>query len=179
MASVNSRYARALADAVFSSRTDVTVAEHDLKALVSLIEQNDTLRKVWENPSVPAEQKRKVLDEIVSRMSVVKVVRNFLAVIIDHERVRQLPHIAKQFELELNARLGYTDAEITSVHPLPDEERQAIEEQIERVSGKKVRAEYKTNSALLGGALIRVGSTVYDGSIRGQLAKIKEQLSAK
>jgi len=90
-----------------------------------------------------------------------------------------LPQIARQFELELNSRLGFTDAEVASVHELGDDDRTAIEQQIERVSGKKVRARYKTNKALLGGAVIRIGSTVYDGSIRGQLAKIKEQLSAK
>ncbi|HEY3927735.1 MAG TPA: ATP synthase F1 subunit delta [Candidatus Koribacter sp.] len=179
MASVSIRYAKALADAVFESRTDVTVAEHDLKALVNLVAENDTLRKVWENPSIAAEQKRHVLDGIVGQLGIVKIIRNFMAVLIDHQRVRQLPQIARQFELELNTRLGYTDAEVASVHELDDQDRVAIEQQIERVSGKKVRARYKTNRELLGGAIIRIGSTVYDGSIRGQLAKIKEQLSAK
>ena len=178
MASVNIRYARALADAIFDSKTDVTTAEHDLKSLVSLVAENDTLRKIWENPSVPIEQKRSVLDAIVGRMGVVKIIRNFMAVLIDHQRVRDLPKIARQFELELNARLGFADAEVTSVHDLSDEDRVAIEQRIERVAGKKVRARYKTNSNLLGGAVIRVGSTVYDGSIKGQLAKIKEQLTA-
>jgi F-type H+-transporting ATPase subunit delta len=178
MASVNIRYARALADAIFESRTDVTTAEHDLKALVNLVAENETLRKVWENPSVPAEQKRNVLDVIVGRLGIVKIVRNFMAVLIDHQRVRNLPHIARRFELELNNRLGFADAEVTSVHELGDQDRVAIEQQIERVAGKKVRARYKTNSNLLGGALIRVGSTVYDGSLRGQLAKIKEALAA-
>lgn len=178
MASVNIRYARALADAIFDSKTDVTTAEHDLKSLVSLVAENDTLRKVWENPSVPAEQKRNLLDMIAGRIGVVKIIRNFMAVLIDHGRVRDLPQIARQFELELNARLGFADAEVTSVRELSDEDRVAIEQQIERVAGKKVRAKYKTNPTLLGGAVIRVGSTVYDGSIRGQLAKIKEQLTA-
>ena len=179
MAAVSSRYARALSDAVFDSRTDVTVAEHDLKAVVSLVDENDTLRRVWENPSIPAAQKRKVLDGLAQQTGIVKIVRNFVAVLIDHKRIRQLPQIALQFEQELNARLGFTDAEVTSVHHLEDGEREAIEKQIERVSGKKVRARYQTNRDLLGGAVIRVGSTVYDGSIRGQLAKIKDQLSAK
>ena len=178
MASVNIRYARALADAIFESRTDITTAEQDLKALVNLVAENDTLRKVWENPSVPAEQKRNVLDVIVGRMAIVKIIRNFMAVLIDHQRVRDLPKIVRQFELELNNRLGFADAEVTSVHELGDEDRVAIEQRIERVAGKKVRARYKTNSNLLGGAVIRVGSTVYDGSIKGQLAKIKEALAA-
>lgn len=178
MASVNIRYARALADAIFDSRTDVTTAEHDLKSLVSLVADNEALRKVWENPSIPVEQRRGVLDAIVHELGVVKIIRNFMAVLIEHERIRQLPQIARQFELELNTRLGFADAEIITMHELSEEDRVVMEEKIEGVVGKKVRARYKTNGNLLGGAVIRVGSTVYDGSLRGQLAKIKEALSA-
>lgn len=178
MASVNIRYARALADAVFDSRTDVTMAEHDLNAIVTMVVESDALRRVWENPSIPAVQKRNILDALVERAGIVKIIRNFVAVLIDHQRIRNLPQIARQFERELNARLGYADAEVTSVHELDPQDREAIEQQVERVVGKKVRARYQTNKELLGGAMIRVGSTVYDGSIRGQLAKIREQLSA-
>ena len=74
--------------------------------------------------------------------------------------------------------MGFADAEITSVHELAPQAKRDIEQQIERVAGKKVRARYKTKESLLGGAVIRIGSTVYDGSIQGQLAKIREQLSA-
>jgi F-type H+-transporting ATPase subunit delta len=179
MASVSSRYARALADAVFDSRTDVTTAEHDLKQIVQLFSESDALRRVWENPSIPSEQRRAVLDALASRVGMVKIVRNFVAVLIDHERIRQLPQIARQFELELNARMGFADAEVISVHELDDADRESIEQQVGRVIGKKVRARYQTDSTLLGGAVVRVGSTVYDGSLRGQLARIKEQLSAQ
>ncbi len=178
MASVNSRYARALADAVFDSGTNVTMAEHDLNTLVNLVAENEDLRRVWENPSIPVEQKRAILDVLAERAGIVKIIRNFVAVLIDHQRIRQLPQIARQFELELNTRMGYAEADVTSVHELGGEDREAIEQQIERVVGKKVRARYQTNNGLLGGAVIRVGSTVYDGSIRGQLARIREQLSA-
>ena len=178
MASVNIRYARALADAVFETRTNVTMAEHDLNAVVTMVSESDALRRVWENPSIPVEQKRGILDALVERAGIVKIIRNFVAVLIDHHRIRNLPQIARQFEMELNARMGYADAEVTSVYELGDDDRQAIEHQIEGVIGKKVRARYQTNGNLLGGALIRVGSTVYDGSLRGQLARIREQLSA-
>ena len=60
---------------------------------------------------------------------------------------------------------------------LSSEEKQGLESQVERVTGKKVRARYGTDSELLGGAMVRVGSTIYDGSVRGQLQKLKEQLS--
>ncbi len=179
MASVNIRYARALADVVFNTRLDVANAVRDLNSIVAMTVESEDLRKVWENPGIAIEQKRSILDSIVREAGITKVVRNFIAVLIDHRRIRNLPQIARQFEMELNSRMGFADAEITSVHELGAHDRQSIEQQVERMAGKKVRARYKTNNALLGGAVIRVGSTVYDGSIRGQLEKIKEQLTAK
>lgn len=178
MASVNTRYARALTDAVLDMKMDVLRAVSDLNAIVGLTAESQDLRKVWENPAIPVEQKRAVLDAIVAREGTARVIRNFIAVLIDHERIRQLPQIARQFETEMNARMGLADAEITSVHELGSRDRLDLEQQIEHLTRKKVRARYKTNSNLLGGAVIRIGSTVYDGSLRGQLAKIKEQLSA-
>ena len=178
MASVNMRYARALADAVFDLRMDVPAAARDLNSIVLTTVESSDLRKVWENPSIAVEQKRAILDALVAQAGISKIVRNFIAVLIDHGRIRNLPQIARQFELELNARMGFADAEITSMHELGAQARQTVEQQVERMAGKKVRARYKTNDSLLGGAVIRIGSTVYDGSIRGQLAKIREQLSA-
>ena len=178
MASVTIRYASALADVVLSNRLDVQAAVRDLNAIVTMTVESEDLRKVWENPSIAVEQKRAILDGIVGMTGTNRIIRNFIAVLIDHQRIRQLPEIARQFELELNSRMGFADAEVTSVHELSAQDRQMIEQQIAKVVGKNVRARYKTNQALLGGAVIRVGSTVYDGSIKGQLAKLKEQLSA-
>ncbi len=178
MASVTIRYASALADVVLQNRLEVMAAVRDLNSIVSMTVESEDLRKVWENPSIGVEQKRAILDGLVGLAGVSRIVRNFIAVLIDHQRIRELPRIARQFELEINSRLGFAQADVTSVHELSAQNRQHIEQQIEKVVGKKVRARYSTNRNLLGGAVIRVGSTVYDGSIRGQLAKIKEQLSA-
>lgn len=178
MASINTRYARALADTIFELRMDVPASVRDLNAIVAMTVESEDLKKVWENPSIDMEQKRAVLDHLTAEAGTSKIVRNFVAVLIDHKRIRQLPQIARQFELELNSRMGFADAEVTSVHELGPEDRHSIERQIERAVGKQVRARYKMNNALLGGAVIRIGSTVYDGSLRGQLAKIREQLSA-
>jgi F-type H+-transporting ATPase subunit delta len=178
MASVNMRYARALADAVFDLKMDVAASVRDLNGVVAMSADSPDLRKVWENPSIAIEQKRAILDALVAQAGISRIVRNFIAVLIDHGRIRNLPLIARQFELELNSRMGFADAEITSVHELGPQAKHDIEQQIERVAGKKVRARYKTRDSLLGGAVIRIGSTVYDGSIQGQLAKIREQLSA-
>lgn len=179
MAAITSRYARAFADVVLDKKLDSAATAQQLRDIVTLSEQNADLRKVWENPAVPAEQKRKLLDAITERLGSSRWVRNFVAVIIDHHRVAALGIIARQFETELNTRMGLAEAAVTSSRELNTSERSEMETQLEKVIGKKVRAQYGIDQQLLGGAVIRVGSTVYDGSVRGQLQKIKEQLSAE
>jgi len=176
MAAITRRYARALADTVFDRKIDAPKAAAQLRSLVTLLEESQPLREVWENPAVSAEQKLAVLDAIAKRMAAEPVVRNFMAVVIDHRRVPQLEEIAGQFEAELNQRLGMADAEITTARDLDAGERREIEGKIAAVTGKTVKASYSTDGAVLGGAIIRVGSTIYDGSVRGQLQKLKQQL---
>jgi F-type H+-transporting ATPase subunit delta len=103
-------------------------------------------------------------------------VRNFIAVLIAHQRISFLAAIVKQFEQELNERMGFAEAEITSAKDLNPEARHNLESQVEKMTGKKVRANYQMDQSLLGGAVVRIGSTIYDGSVKGQLEKIREQL---
>ncbi len=177
MAAVTSRYARAFADVVFDLRLDANSVLQQLRTLVDILNSSAPLRTVWENPSIPADQKRRLLDAIVAREGLVKPVRNFAAVLIDHRRMDQLAEITRQVEAELDQRLGFAEADITSARALESEEKHALELRIQQLTGKKVRAHYATDAALLGGAVVRLGSTIYDGSIRGQLRRMKEALS--
>ena len=178
MSAVASRYARAFADLLFEQRVDAAKIAEQLRAVVAWLQQSQPLREVWENPSVPAEQKRAVLDALAQKADLPKLLRNFVAVILDHHRSGLLPEIAQQFQEELNQRLGLAEADVTSARELSVEERRRLETQIKSVTGKSVTARYATDAGLLGGALVRVGSTVYDGSVRGQLERLKEQLIA-
>jgi F-type H+-transporting ATPase subunit delta len=178
MASVASSYARAFADVVMDAKLDADRAIAELRTLADLLSQSAELRRVWENPAVPAEQKRSILDVIVQRDGISKPVRNLVAVLIDHRRVPFLARIVEQLEKELNTRLGFAEAEITSSRDLNDTEKRTLEGQVAKVTGKKVRARYALDQALLGGAVVRVGSTIYDGSVQGQLARIKEAISS-
>jgi len=177
--SVFSRYARAFADVVVEKKLDPRKAEDELAAFVRIAESAPDLRTVWENPSVDARQKRAVLDQIIARIGGSRLLRNFIAVLIDHRRVAALPEIARQFEIELNERFGLADAEVTSARELSDPEKRALEARVGQVTGRKVRARYRTDAKVLGGAVVKVGSTIYDGSIRGQLEKLKEALSSQ
>jgi F-type H+-transporting ATPase subunit delta len=176
MASVTNTYARAFADAVFAMHLDPASTLQQAQALAALVSQSKELQQVWEAPSIAAVQKRAVLDAIVAREGFPPVVRNFLAVLIDHRRIRFLGAIVKQIELELDQRLGFAEAQIASARELSEPERRVLEREVEKLTGKKVRGHYSRDSSLLGGALIRVGSTIYDGSVIGQLERIREQL---
>jgi F-type H+-transporting ATPase subunit delta len=105
-------------------------------------------------------------------------VRNFIAVLIDHKRTEFLAPIVKEFERELDRRLGFTEVEITSARELDPGERAGLEAQVENLTGHKVRARYAQDRSILGGAVVRLGSTIYDGSVKGQLARIREQLTS-
>ena len=178
MASVASTYSRAFADVVLSAHLDADASIAELRSIASLLSESSELRRVWENPAIPAEQKRRVLDVIAERDGISKQVRNLVAVLIDHQRIHFLEPIIAQLEKELDARLGFAEAQITSARVLSDAEKQEFEAQVGKLTGKKVRARYGQDAALLGGAMVRIGSTIYDGSVKGQLEKIREAISS-
>src|SRR5260370_563298 len=135
--------------------------------------QRDQLRRVRENPSIRGDRKRAVLDAITARLRATRQVRNFVAVLTDHRRLPLFGEILKQLEQELNDRQGIADAQVSSARQLSAPEKQMIEAEITNMTGeKKVRARYEQDPSLLGGAVVREGSTTYDGPEKGQLEKI-------
>lgn len=177
MASVTSRYARAFAEVVVDRRMNAEKSVEELDSIAGLIESNTDLRNVLQNPAVPRAQKLKLLDAIVGRMGASKELRNFVAVLVDHHRARHMDEIAKQFKRELNQKLGIAESEVSSARELSKEERQALEKELQAITGKTVQATYSKDETLLGGVVVRIGSTIYDGSVRGQLHKIREQIT--
>jgi F-type H+-transporting ATPase subunit delta len=177
MASVASVYARAFVDVVIDARLDADKTLKQLRALSTLLAESTELRRVWENPAIPAEQKRGLLDAISERDGIARPVGNMVAVLIDHRRMHFFEAIIQQVEKELDVRMGFAEAEITSARDLGDAEKRTLEGRVEKLTGKKVRARYGQDRSLLGGAVVRIGSTIYDGSVKGQLEKIREQLS--
>lgn len=178
MASVASTYARAFADVVLDDHLDADRCIAELRTIATLLSESGMLRRVWENPAIPADQKRRVLDVIAERDNISKQVRNLIAVLIDHRRMHFFEPIIDQLEKELDARLGFAEAQITSARELADAEKREFETQVQKLTGKKVRATYGQDASLLGGAILRVGSTIYDGSVKGQLERIKEAISS-
>lgn len=177
MAAIASRYARALVDVILEQKIDTAIAREQLNAIVEAVHESVELRKVWESPAISPEQKRAVLDAIAREIGAFRPVRNFFAVLIDHRRIGMLDDIVRQFEVELDAQLGFAQAEISSARPLSSDEQREVESRVERLTGKKVRARYVSKPELLGGVMVKVGSTIYDGSVRGQLERMRQELS--
>jgi F-type H+-transporting ATPase subunit delta len=177
MASVTSIYSRAFADVVFDSRLDADKTMAQLRGLSALLHGHPDLQRVWQNPAIAAVEKRAVLDAIAKREDLSRQVRNFAAVLIDHRRVHFFDAIVEQLGQELDARMGFAEAQITSARDLSDSEKRSLEAQVEKLTGKKVRARYSRDATILGGAVVRVGSTIYDGSVLGQLESIREQIA--
>jgi F-type H+-transporting ATPase subunit delta len=178
MASVANIYARAFADVVMARHLDPARTLEEAEQIARFVRENEALREVWSAPSISSEDKRALLDRIVERAAISRVVRNFVAVLIDKQRTNFLDEIVGQFRQELNERLGFAEAEITTARSLTQQERSQMEQDLARAIGKKIRARYEQSRALLGGAIARVGSTVYDGSVKGQLERIRQQLTS-
>jgi F-type H+-transporting ATPase subunit delta len=178
MASVVGTYARAFADVAMTPKNQLDPAHalEELHSIEALLKESDQLRHVLENPSIPGDRKRAVLDAIIARLGAARQVRNFIAVLIDHRRLPLFSEILKHLQQELSDRQGFADAQVSTARPLSDREKQMLEAEITRMTAKKVRARYGQDASLLGGAVVQVGSTIYDGSVKGQLDRIREQL---
>lgn len=179
MNSSTSRYARALADVAVSHKADGAAVVRELESMAEMLKSSPDLRAVWETPSVAAPQKLALLDAIVQRAGISPEVRNFVAVLIDHRLVNSLPVIARQFKQEMNDRMGIAEAEIISSRELSAGEKQPLERKIAETTGKLIQPHYTVDEKILGGVIVKIGSTIYDGSVRGELQRLKQELSAR
>ncbi len=176
MASVAPRYARAFAEAAESARLDANAAQQQMRDFAETLAASGELRDVLENPSVEMGAKLKVLDAIAARIGMFAQVRNFIAVIVEHGRLAELEEILAEYKGVVDVRAGATEARITSARPLNAEDRAQLEAQIAKLAGARVSAKYMEDAGLLGGAVVEIGSTVYDGSVRAQLQQLKQRL---
>jgi F-type H+-transporting ATPase subunit delta len=176
VAAVAGRYARAFAEVAAEHKMDPDKTIQELEQISALFAHSHELHNVFLNPAVPHEQKISLLDAIIQKTGGTKWLRNFLAVLIEHRRIGQIGEITREFREQLDQRMGIADAQVNSARELSPSEKKMLEAQLAGVTGKKIRAHYGEDPALLGGAVVRIGSTIYDGSVRGQLQRIKEQI---
>jgi F-type H+-transporting ATPase subunit delta len=170
------RYASALADVIIE-RAEQALVREELVAWERLLQGNPALLEVFTNPTVPYEQKVKVLDELITRTEVHPTTANFLRVLLRNQRLSELPHVNNRLVQVLDERAGVVSALVISARPVADVTSAALEEKLRQVTGKKVRLNFGTDQSLLGGIVTRIGSTVYDGSVRNQLSRLGEELA--
>jgi F-type H+-transporting ATPase subunit delta len=170
------RYARALADVVLDAKLNTAEVEQQLQDFAATFAGSKDLKELLLNPSIPAQKRVAILDKINGRVGCGPKVRNFVAVLIRHERLGALAEILEQYRQEMNRRLSISDAEVVTARPLEDQERAKLEAQVSAVAGNKVNATFREDKSLIGGAIVRIGSTIYDGSVRGRLERLKERL---
>jgi F-type H+-transporting ATPase subunit delta len=175
VATIANRYARALAD-VITEKREVNEVSAELNQFAKLVEGHQQLREVFANPVIPAERKRAVLSELFARRRLRQTTQNFLQLLLANNRLHQLDQMGKALGRELDARANIVSAEVTTARVISDDERRLLHDKLRAVTGKEVRLQFKTDPNIIGGVVARLGSKVYDGSIKNQLAQMKERL---
>jgi len=176
---VANRYAGALVDVVLdpgsSLKPEDAIAQ--LRAVSQIIDGSPELRNALLTPAIQTPRKRAVMGRLLDEIKISRLIRNFVFVVIDHRRIHKIDEIRDAFEHLLDARQGIVRAEITSAAPLGEQRSSELESALARLTGKRMRLRFTVNEGLLGGAVARIGSTVYDGSVRGQLVVLRRQLT--
>jgi F-type H+-transporting ATPase subunit delta len=178
MAAALAPYARALADVAAEAHLDPAQVESQLGDFAAAWHESAGLREVFVDPSFPTEEKVAILDKLNARLGMMQQVRNFIAVLINHDRLPFFDEIRREFRHEMNRRVGISEVEVTTAHQLDDAGRAALEAQIAALTKSRIVANFHEDPTLMGGAIVRIGSTVYDGSVRGRLDRLEEELAA-
>ncbi len=178
MKSASLQYANALADIAIAQGASAPVIQQ-LGDLTAAYTQSAELRNVLSSPAVSKDEKRAIAERIAARLGASKILRNFLLVVIDHQRTQLLPEIFQQFQTVLRDRQGVAEAEIFSAVELNAAQKKQMTQTLEKTTGKKIEPKFSLDPNLLGGALVRVGDTIYDGSLRNRLNGLRERLTAE
>ena len=178
---VASRYAGALVDVVLDPKSGVRSEQvtAELRAFEATLAASPELRTVLASPAVSTARKRQVIERLGDRASMGRIARNFLFVLNQHRRMPALADILEAFEVALDQRLGFARAEVTAAHELNPQQRAQLEQELAHLTGRGVKLRFAVDESLIGGAVARIGSTVYDGSVRGRLRALGERLSAE
>ncbi len=163
MKSASLQYANALADIALEQGASEPAAKQ-LESFAAAYEESAELRTFLASPAVSVEAKHEVLEKISNRLGASKIIRNFLFVIADHRRTQLIPEIVATFQQVLRQRQGMAEAEISSAVELTSAQKKELAATLARVTGKKIEPKYSLDPALLGGAVVRIGDTIYDGS---------------
>jgi F-type H+-transporting ATPase subunit delta len=172
------RYATAFAEVVTDAKLSTDAIDGQLTDFLATWNGSPELRTYFVNPAVPAVQKIAILDKLNAKLGMQKELRNLLAVLTSNDRIGHVVEVAAAYRRILQEQMGIRPAEIVTSRELSNEERNVLVADVAKLAGAKIDASFKLDKSILGGAVIRIGSTVYDGSVRGRLDRLKEALTA-
>lgn len=172
------RYAAALAD-VAIERGEERELQKEIDYWASMIESHPQLKEVFANPTIPSDQKWKVLEELISQTRVGETTASFLRVLLKNQRLSQLREVAERFGQMLDERGGVVAANVTTARPIPDELKQTLHDTLASSTGRTVRLSFATEEAIIGGLVARIGSTIFDGSVQSHLDRLYADLAGR
>lgn len=170
------RYARAVFDVALAERADLDRIAQELSDFADLVSQNEALARVLANPAVPPSRKRGVMEQLLARNPVTPVVGRTLLLLADRDRLMLLPKLTEAYRERLMDHHQVVRAQVTTAVALPEERVEALQRGLASVAGREVQLDVRIDPSIVGGAVARIGSTVYDGSVTMQLEKLRQQL---
>ena len=170
------RYASALADVILERNEEEQVQE-ELAGWEAMISGNARLLEAFSNPTVAYQQKDGVLKELIGRTKVGSTTANFLRILLKNQRLAELPQVNAKLAQIMDERAGVISALVLSARPVSDPIKTSLEQKLREITGKRIRLSFDTDETLLGGIVTRIGSTIYDGSVRNQLERLGEELA--
>ena len=178
MAAFVARYARAFADVVTQEKLDTAALDRQMDDFLLTWDASAELRDLFVNPAVAALQKVAVLDKMNAKLGLRKELRNLLAILITNDRIGDVREVVQASRAEMQERQGIRSVEIVTARELSEKDRTGLMTGVGKLAGGEIQASFKLDKSILGGTVVRIGSTVYDGSVRGRLERLKEALVA-
>jgi F-type H+-transporting ATPase subunit delta len=172
------RYASALADVVIERKEEREVKQ-EIDQWASMIEDNPQLKEVFANPTIAYDEKRKVLEELITRSRVTPTTASFLRVLLRNQRLSQLRDVAERFSQVLDERGGVVSASVTTAKPIPEDLQNQLRETLTAATGRNVRVTFNTDETIIGGLVARIGSTIFDGSVQNRLERLSDELAGR
>ena len=178
MAAFVARYARAFADVVAQQKLDTAALDRQMEDFLLTWDASAELRDLFVNPAVAAAQKVAILDKMNTKLGLRKELRNLLAVLINNDRIGDVREVVLAYRAEMQERRGIRSVEIFTARELSEKDRKGLVAGVGKLAGAEIQASFKLDKSILGGTVVRIGSTVYDGSVRGRLERLKAALVA-
>jgi F-type H+-transporting ATPase subunit delta len=179
MAIFVARYANAFADVVSEEKLDTVALDQQMNDFLATWDGSVELRALFANPAVSVEQKVAVLDKLNTTMGLQKQVRNLLAVLIKNDRIGEVREVIEAWRAETQERQGIHQVEIVTARELSEQDRTGLVAGVGKLAGGRIQPSFKLDKSILGGTVVRIGSTVYDGSVRGRLERLKAVISGQ